>query len=86
VEGSKEVVGRGYLTSKACVWDVMNHFPLPTRYRFATLLAGAQGLFAHLYFFLLNQEFATRGPVMCFARPTLIFIMLYLHVGRKIVT
>jgi hypothetical protein len=34
---------------KACVWDFLNYFPLPTqyRYRFTTLLAGAQGLFVH---------------------------------------
>jgi hypothetical protein len=31
------------------VWDFLNHFPFPTQhgYRFATRLAGAQGLFAH---------------------------------------
>jgi hypothetical protein len=29
------------------VWNFLNHFPLPTQYRFTTLLAGKQGLFAH---------------------------------------
>jgi len=42
------------------VWDLLNHFPLPTwyRYRFTTLLAGAQGLLAHpVYFSQLLQLF-----------------------------
>jgi hypothetical protein len=30
---------------KAYVWDLLNHFSLPTQ--FSTLLAGAQGLLAH---------------------------------------
>jgi hypothetical protein len=46
------------MAPKTCVWDFLNHFPLPTqyRYRFITLLAGAQGLFAHPVYGRMNDE------------------------------
>jgi hypothetical protein len=43
----------GSMLQKSCtphkvyVWDILNHFPLPTQHRFTILPAGAQGRFAH---------------------------------------
>jgi len=38
---------KSHMPHKVYVWDFLNHLPLPVqyRYRFTTLLAGAQGLF-----------------------------------------
>jgi hypothetical protein len=40
---------KSHMPPKACVWDFLNHCPLPAqyRYRFTTFFAGAQGLFTH---------------------------------------
>jgi hypothetical protein len=44
-----EVAPLGLGVHKACVLDLLNHFSVPTlyRYRFITLLAGAQRILAH---------------------------------------
>jgi hypothetical protein len=44
-----EYITKSCTPHKVYVGDFLNHFPLPTqyRYRFTTLLAHAQGLFTH---------------------------------------
>jgi len=58
--GLGSMLQRSHTPHRAYVWDLLNHFPLSTwyRYRFTTLLAGAQGLLAHpVYFSQLLQLF-----------------------------